>query len=32
MEKSVVEVSSFNYSTLKITNHVLIVGENASWL
>jgi hypothetical protein len=30
MEKLVVEVSSFNYSTLKITNHVLIGGENAS--
>ncbi len=31
MEKSVVEVSSFNYSTLKITIHVLIGRENASW-
>jgi hypothetical protein len=30
MEKSIVEVSSFNYSTLKITNHLLIYGENVS--
>jgi hypothetical protein len=30
MEKSIVEVSSFNYSTFKITYHVLIDGENAS--
>jgi hypothetical protein len=30
MEKSIVEVSLFNYSTLKINNHVIIDGENAS--